>query len=366
MLPEAKALANAGWDSVIITNLNSKNIVGETYQNLRCYNVPMQRNYDIKTALKCILKLYKIFRKERFYIVQYGTTHACLFGSIAAFLARVPNRIFLQWGPTGYSDFIGIKRIFTKSIEVLIGKLSTTIRATSQKNLENSVSDNLYPRKKASVVGAGGTIGVDLSDYPIDKRPEFRTNVRKSLGLTEADTVFGFVGRISKAKGTNELLEAFKKLKDKHNCKLLLIGPNETHHDIPLLEWAKDDPDVIFTGSVSHSLISQYIAAFDVMVHPTYREGFGMVLQEALAIGTPIITTNIPGPSEVIEEGESGWLVAAKDSESLFQKMEEAILHPEICESFSKEGRQRAEKHFDRKIRLNLLVEDKETLFQNS
>lgn len=364
MVPEAVALSKDGWDSVVISSF-SENDLQKIPDELRAYSVPMERTYNLKTAVKCISLFYSIFKKEKFDVVQYGTTHACLFGSIASFLARTPHRVFLQWGPTGYNDFTGLKRVFTKSVEILIGKLSTTIRTVSRKNLIESVKDGLYPLKKASVVGEGGTIGVNLEDYPIEKKDVYRKEIRNKYGLTDYDFIFGFTGRISMPKGVNELLEAFKSILERRSAKLLLIGADESMSDIPLLEWARVCPDVILTGPIPHKDMAKYFAAIDLLVHPTYREGFGMVLQEAMAIGTPIITTDIPGPSEVIEDGISGILVPVKNSEALESAMTEALENTETFMEFGTNGRQRVEKHFERNHRLKLLVEDKRKLVKS-
>lgn len=364
MYPEALGLLKAGWDSVVITNFDEKSIKSLP-KELRHYSVPMERSYNIKIACKCIFKLYKIFRKERFDVVQYGTTHACLFGSIASFFARVPHRVFLQWGPIGYNDYTGIKRFLTKSIEVLIGKLSTTIRTTSQKNLAESVKDGLYPESKASVVGEGGTIGVDLNNFKIELRDKFRQEIRTKYNIGENDIVFGFAGRLSKPKGINELLEAFKVVSKDLACKLMLVGPDESVSDVPLMDWAKGNPNVIFTGGIKHQDMPKFFAVMDFLVHPTYREGFGMVLQEAMAIGTPIITTDIPGPSEVIENGKSGILVKVKDATALAQAMASIGKNPIKCEIFGQEGRRRVELHFERSHRVALLVNDKNKLLKS-
>lgn len=361
MVPEAIALKNDGWDSVVISSF-SENDMQDVSKELRAYSVPMERTYSLKVAAKCIIQLYKIFRREKFDVVQYGTTHACLFGSIASFLAGVPHRVFLQWGPTGYNDFTGIKRSMTKSVEVLIGMLSTTIRTVSRKNLSESVKDKLYPQKKASVVGEGGTIGVNLDDYPIQKRDEYRREIRIKYGLDDSDFVFGFTGRISKPKGVNELLEAFKSIIEKHPAKLLMIGADESASDIPLLGWAKESSDVILTGTIPHKGMPKYFAALDLLVHPTYREGFGMVLQEAMAIGTAIITTDIPGPSEVIEDAISGILVPSQNKEALEEAMTKALESPDLLKVMGQNGRKRVEMHFERNHRLRLLVEDKRKL----
>lgn len=364
MIPEAMALHDDGWDSIVISSFSDENIKNIP-SGLRYYTVPMERTYNIKVAAKCIYQLFKIFRKEKFDIVQYGTTHACIFGSIASFLARVPNRIFLQWGPTGYNDYSGYKRELIKSIEVLIGRLSTTIRTVSHKNLKESVKDGLYPARKASVVGEGGTIGVDINNYQIEKKAEFRDSIRKKYGLGKKDFVFGFTGRISIPKGINELLEAFRNIHEESNVKLMLIGPNESSDVIGLFEWAKSCQDIIFTGSIPHEHMPEYFAALDVLVHPTYREGFGMVLQEAMAMNTPIITTDIPGPSEVIEENMTGLLVPAQDSNALQNAMERLYTDNSFRDTLASNGRERVIKHFERNHRLRLLVEDKRNIIND-
>ena len=97
---------------------------------------------------------------------------------------------------------------------------------------------------------------------------------------------------------------------------------------------------------------------FDVLTHPTYREGFGKVLQEAMGVNIPIITTDVPGPSEVIENNVSGILCKVQDPEDLCKKMELLYNDAELRESFRKAGKERAEKYFDRPIMLNNILVD--------
>lgn len=97
---------------------------------------------------------------------------------------------------------------------------------------------------------------------------------------------------------------------------------------------------------------------FDVLTHPTYREGFGKVLQEAMGMELPIITTNVPGPSEVVEDGVSGILVEAKNSTDLSAAMKLLYGNNELRKSIARNGRKRAEKYFNRPIMLNNILED--------
>ena len=95
-----------------------------------------------------------------------------------------------------------------------------------------------------------------------------------------------------------------EKLQEKYDdVYLALVGgiDNKNPIDAKLMEAAQNNNRVVFTGSVSANEVYSYMSMMDVLVHPTYREGFGKVVQEGMGMCLPIITTDIPGPSEVIE-----------------------------------------------------------------
>ena len=129
-----------------------------------------------------------------------------------------------------------------------------------------------------------------------------------------------------------------------------------------LLEWAKNSENVIFTGRIVKREIPQYYAAMDAYVHPTYREGFGMVLQEAAAMELPIITTKIPGASEVMEDGKSCILCEAKNANDLAAKMNSLVSQPQFCFLLAKAARKRVEKYFERAIMLKQQFLDYESM----
>ena len=160
-------------------------------------------------------------------------------------------------------------------------------------------------------------------------------------------------------------MEAFQKVEQNQNTILLLLGPNEGTVDKQLQEWAEQCPKVVFAGRIDHDDIPAHLAAMDVLVHPTYREGFGMVLQEAMAMEVPIITTDIPGPSEVIEEGVSGVLVPSHDAKALATAMSDFYTDQEKYAQFGKNGRARVEMYFSRPKMIHDIFVDKEELYYN-
>ena len=96
----------------------------------------------------------------------------------------------------------------------------------------------------------------------------------------------------------------------------------------------------------------------DLFVYPTYREGFGHVLQEAMTMGTPVLTTDIPGPSEVVEDGISGALVPVCNVDMLSKMMMELMSDANRRNEFSKNGRKRAEQYFEKSIMVGHIMDD--------
>lgn len=364
VLESMEYMQSKGWDVTLMCNTKEHPMHRDVPKGMRYVHVPMERSFNLITAIKCTRQLIREFRKAKPTLVQYGTTHAALFGSIAAWLTHVPIRIHLQWGIYNY-DEMGFVGKFYWFVEWLTCKLSTDIRPVSHKNLQVALDEHLFKPGKGKVLGQGGTIGVDLTQYPLNEKASLRSLIRGQLEIDEQTYVYGFIGRISKDKGNNELFKAFQKIEPSHNVVLLLLGANEGTIDKALQEWADNCQKVIFTGRVNHDDIPKYLAAMDVLVHPTYREGFGMVLQEAMAMEVPIITTNIPGPSEVIEDGISGVLVPSHDAVALCDVMKEFYEHQEKYAQYGKNGRLRAEKCFDRPIMIDNIYQDKEELYNN-
>ena len=333
---------------------------------IRFIPVPMARGVDL-SALRSIWRFYQIFRREKFDLVQYSTPNASCYASIAAWLAQVPKRLYCQWG-IRYVGLSGISRKLFKSIEKIVCSLSTDVRAVSKLNREFAMSEKLYPLLKSRVVGNGGTIGVDLHHFDFRQKGTYSIQVREKFHISQDSFVFGFVGRITKDKGCVELLSAFRELGEiKPHIKLLIVGSIERNCGLPeeLLAWAQSTSSIVFTGRISKSDIPHYYAAMDVMVHPTYREGFGMVIQEAGAMGVPVITTRIPGASEVMVDGESCLLVAPRSKDELLSSMEKLASDLALTFKLGEGAYSRTCSLYDRPVMLGYQQKDYENLLEN-
>lgn len=356
VLPTARALYDTNEYEIYFISTSNKKFEKKLPDYITFIPINMKRGIDL-SAFKSIFLFYKYFKLYHFDIVQYSTPNASLYASIASKYAKIPVRLYAQWG-IRYVGFSGLKRKVFKFIEKIICRKSTDIRAVSNMNRDYSIKERLYQKEKVKVLGSGGTIGVSLDEFNYEYKKRYRKEIRDLYNLNN-EFLFGFVGRLSTDKGANELLECLKKL-NSENIKLFCIGPKENDGSInkDLLQWAENSNRVIFTGFISHDMLERYYATLDCFIHPTYREGFGMVLQEAGAMGCPIITTDIPGASEVMENKKSCLLAKPKDVESLYNCMNKLIIDSEFRRKLGEAARIRVLELFERKIMIQNQIED--------
>lgn len=324
MLENLKYVAKSGkFESYFICreydDFTTQELSGLTY-----IPVKMDRgNVSPLEVIKCIIRLYKIFKTQKFDIIQYASSNAGLYASIAGYLARVPVRIYCQWG-ISYTDFTGIKKFFYKLITKTTCFFSTDIQPDSFANLHFAISEKLYPRQKGSVIHKGSASGVNTHRFNLNNKEEWKSMIYNETGLTHDNTIFGFVGRLTPEKGINELFEAFFEIADA-NTRLLIVGPlyDEQRLDQNLLAKAKNDKRIVFVGEKSET--APYYSVMKFLVLPSYREGFGSVTLEAAAMRVPIICSNIKGPTDFVKDGINGILCEVKSVESLKMAMKKGM-----------------------------------------
>lgn len=327
--------------------------------SFRYVDMPMKRGVSFSDMLVMPWKFRKFFKHEDFDFVQYATPNASLFASAGAWMAGVPVRLYCQWG-IRYVGVSGIMRKVLKSLEHLTCYLSTDICPASQKNLEYAVNEGLYRPDKAKIIGNGGTIGIDLAKYDIEHKQKCKDEVLVQYPVLKDKLVICSVGRLSRDKGSFELLEAFNRLaKEREDIVLMMVGDTEDNIPDNLIPVTKHER-VLFTGFTNE--VNKYLSACDVLVHPSYREGFSMVIQEAMAMQLAVVTTDIPGPSEVIEEGVTGILVQPRDTDSLYEGLKEILSNKTQMEQMAVAGRKRCEKLFNRQRMLQLTYEHRMNL----
>lgn len=165
--------------------------------------------------------------------------------------------------------------------------------------------------------------------YTIDqmKKPE---KLPDELSQHQGKMMFLYAGSLDERKGIKILLNAFSQLQNSNNCLLILVGQDISDGEYANLATKLRINNVIFTGAKSIEIISEYIGSADIFVLPTLFDGWGAVLNEAAALGKPIISTDQCGAAfHLIKENENGYRVAAGDVQALANAMQAYIDHPE-------------------------------------
>ncbi len=350
----AKNFSEKGFDVTVMCGEMDEEFIRKHEKFAKCRPLSIKRGTDITSITATIREMKQIFKEEQFDIIQYSTPNAALCCTLAGGFRKIPIRVYGQWG-VRYVGFKGLKRFVFKLIEKFTCSGATHICSTSPKNMAFAISEKLCRKNKISVIGKGGTIGVDFSVYDITKKAENREKIRSRYKIDDSTFVFSYIGRLNADKGVGELLSAYRALLAEYpDTRLFLVGMDDSTNppDPELLQWARGCDKVIFTGGVAPELVPEYMAATDILVHPTYREGFSMVLQEAMAMALPIITTDVPGPSEVILNGETGILVQDHSDKALYDEMKALMKDSIRRERYASNGRRRVELFFARPVML--------------
>ena len=288
-------------------------------EGVRALAVEMARGISPLRDLTSIVRMFRVMRAERPDIVHSYTPKAGMVCAIAGFLARVPVRIHTFTGLI-FPYCSGVKRQLLKRIDSLVCLLNTHIVPEGQ-----GVKNDLQPicHKPLQVIGFGNIAGVDLSHFTPDSAvlQQAAAELRTTRQL-QNKTVFCFVGRLNQDKGIQELCQAFCRL-DPAQHALLVVGglDQENPIDPATVQALKQSPGIHWLGFQSDVRIA--LAAADVFVLPSYREGFPNVVLQAAAMAKPALVTNVSGSNEIIRHGHNGWIVEAKNAVALFAQMNE-------------------------------------------
>lgn len=360
ILPLAEYLhENTDWDISFICSDDEK-FEKSLPEYINFYPVHMERGISV-AGVKAMFQIKKILKKEKFDMVQYSTPNASLYTAMAAKLAKIPVRLYCQWG-IAYVGFNGLKRKIFKIVEKFVCGLSTYVQPDSKSNLNFARSEGLYSEKKSSVIWNGSACGVSLDKFNVKRKNEYRSYIREKYNIGRDTFVYIFIGRVTRDKGINELLSAFKRLND--DSVLFLLGNNEVDTSVnrELYDWSLENKNIIYTGNVDD--VERYLSAADCYVLPSYREGFGMSVIEAEAMGVPVIVTDIPGPVDAVIDNKTGLLVKKADEDSLLDAMKK--IRELNYQDIGKEGHKFVSDNFDQKQLFDKIIESRNELLKQN
>ena len=265
-------------------------------EGIRVIDAPLERPISLVKDIKGLWFLCRLFRKEKPWCVHANTPKGSLLAMIAAWIARVPHRVYTVTG-LRYQGAHGMLRTILKTMERLSCLFATNVIPEGQGVLHALQEDNIT-KKPLHVIWNGNINGIDTEYF----KPTKSFTERKNDTFT-----FVFIGRIVRDKGIHELTECVRKL----NCNLILVGSFEDGDPVD-----EDDKKFLLTSEKVRFVgwqtdVRPYLEQADALVFPSYREGFPNVPMQAGAMGLPCIVTNINGCNEIIKDGLNGKIIAA-------------------------------------------------------
>ncbi|MDP3539051.1 MAG: glycosyltransferase [Azonexus sp.] len=331
------------YDITLVVNTLEYSLSDKLDCRVRVVHLAIARQISPLQDMKVFWRLWRFFRSEKFDLVHSMTPKAGLLAMLAAGLAGIPCRIHTFTGQV-WATRRGLGRYALKCFDKAIVFAASRVLTDSRSQSSFLEAEGVVKDGEAGVAGPGSISGVDPCKFSPDD--ECRKKLRNELGIPSDAVVFISLGRINLEKGILDLIHAFSVLATRYqNAWLIIAGPDEGR-------LAERIVEEVGGGLARLRLIprvvpaADYLAAADVLVLPSYREGFGTVVLEAAAVGLPTIASRIYGLTDAVQEQMTGLLFPVGDVAALRFAMEAMLDDPECRIGMGSAARQRALQEF--------------------
>jgi glycosyltransferase involved in cell wall biosynthesis len=337
-----RALREAGFQVTVVSNpgeLLDKTAVREGVKSIA---IPIRRGIAPLADVWSLVWLWRLLRRIKPDIVEFSTPKAGLLGTLASRICGVPVRVYMLRG-LKLETSTGLKRRILLASERLACASAHIVLCNSDSLRAKALVLGVAQAAKLKLLGEGSSNGVDMERFSPGP-----SSVRERLGLGSEAYVVGFVGRLTRDKGLPELIEAFEAiLKAEPKTHLLLVGwfdASEDALDSSMRRRIEDHPRIHCTGFVDST--APYYRAMDLMVLPTWREGFPNVVLEAAATGIPVITTVSTGACDSVVPEVTGLLIPPGYPEAIYEAVLKLLRDPERRLQMGRAGRAWVLEHY--------------------
>jgi glycosyltransferase involved in cell wall biosynthesis len=344
--PQLRAFRDAGYD-VVAMSASGPYVAALEADGIRHIGLEhASRAVAFGSDVRAGRELYDHFRALKPDIVHTHNPKPGVYGRLAARASRVPAIVNTVHGLYAQPDDPIAKRTAVYGLERLAAFCSHAELVQNPEDLETLVRLGV-PRRKLHLLGNG----IDLARFePARVSEQRRQALRGEIGAGPDDVVCGAVGRLVWEKGYRELFTASAALRERRpELKVVIVGPSDpdkadsvTQFDI---DTATRDSGVRFLGHRDD--VEHLYAAFDLYVLASHREGFPRSAMEAAAMGLPIVATDIRGCRQVVDDGQTGVLVARRDAAALTTAIDRLVGDGNLRASMGIAAREKARREFD-------------------
>jgi glycosyltransferase involved in cell wall biosynthesis len=343
-LVTVEGLRNSGAYEVGIITGPETGAEGELLSEARARGIPllivpeMRRSVRPELDAAAYLRLRRVFRYFRPRVVHSHSSKAGVLARLAARAAGVPVVVhtihglaFHRYGSAlANCVYVAAERVAARAADALVSCADVMTRVCLAEGIGRA--DQFVTTFS----------GMDVAAYT-GADPARRARVRRELGFMENDLVIAKVARIAELKGHGMVLEAAAQvLRSVPEAKFLFVGDGDLRAEVERKARSHLPPGVVvFTGLVPPARVPELVAASDMLVHASLREGLPRVLPQALLSARPVVTFDLDGAPEVVKTGETGVLVEAGDVPGLARGIIELALDPAKRHAYGEEGRRR-------------------------
>ena len=330
----ARQLGIRGHCVDIYTRLNGSkhNQIIDMYDNVRLIHLSAGNNgYVNKLALYYYLsdffRALERFKQQKRLHYDLIHSHYWLSGRLGSWLQdrwNVPHLVMFHTLGTvkNIAGVAGPEPDLRIATEKKLTRTCQRILAPTEREKDNLKTHYNTPSEKIGVAPCG--VNLDLFQ-PMDQ-----SLARQNLGFDENESIMLYVGRFDPIKGIGRLLEAVAHLQDYRRLRLVIIGGDgpdtpEYQNLQSMTHQLGIQNSVTFVGRIAQENLPPYYSAADVLVVPSYYESFGLVGLESLACGTPVVATDVGAMRSILQDGETGHIVAQADPRSLAKAIESFI-----------------------------------------
>jgi glycosyltransferase involved in cell wall biosynthesis len=309
--------------------------------------------------LVATLRLARLIRRERPDILHTHTAKAGTVGRVAAVLAgrhAPPIVVHTFHGHVLRGYFGPLRSRFFLLLERWLAARTTALIAVSPQVRDDLVALGVAPRERFAVI----RLGIEL-DERVAGSQDGRLESRRYLGIPPERFAVGWIGRMTAVKRTDDVLLAFKRLRDDGVDAVLCMvgdGPDREQlerraHELGIVR------DTLFLGYQED--VAPFYAAFDALVLPSSNEGTPVSAIEALAAGRPVVATRVGGVPDVVHDAEDGFLVEPGATDDLADRLGRLARDPALRERMGAAGRERVLPRYA----VDRLVDDVDRLYRS-
>ncbi len=316
---------------------------GSMYETAKKLNIPvftfknLRRDINFFRDALIIIQLSLFIRKGKYDIVHTHSSKAGVVGRIAAWFARTPVILHTVHGLPFHRYQPKLKKKLFILIEKSASLFCDKLVAVTETIINTMLDYKIGNKDKYTMIRSA----FDIENYRTNGEFE-RKKTKHRFGIEEDDIIIGKIARLSELKGHKYLLESFKLISNKiPRARLLLVGNGELEYELKrFVEKNNLKEKVIFAGLITPEEIPSIIEIMDILVHTSLLEGLARVLPQAIMMEKPVISFDLDGAHEIIQDGINGYLIKPLDTVQLGEKILYLYNHPELIKEFGVRGRE--------------------------